>query len=527
MKRGAKEMGLPAPPGSPPPNAVQTLKLPPPTHDVTASRSAASMIVRRPLAAAFLAAGLLSLGLSTVPAASAENIDRPITGRTFIDVAEKALPAVISLDVRVKPSDRLIDQMNDPNQAQDPFALWRRLTPEDFPSFGSGSGVVVRVDAEWAYAITNRHVLDGNTRVEYSVKLDENHFPDTREISGDDVEVVGSDELTDIAVIRFRVPDGVEIEPAEFADSDEVEIGEMVVALGNPLELNNSVSQGIVSALNRDISDANRIEQLLQTTAVINPGNSGGPLVNLDGRIVGINNAIATNTGQWSGVGFAIPSNTARRVGDLLIQDGRISRGFLGITMTESEGDGVSVVDVTPATPAATAGVEIGDIVIEVDGKRVKSSRALLAEIGNRFAGEEIELNIRRREKDDTRNVVVKVKLTERPSEDVLLSRQRLMQHLGADGSEDAAKEMSRLGVSAEPDRDGGTDGMRVTRVEPGSPAGRAGLRAGDVVVQVNGIDAESEESLLQGLANAQEGRAHVILFRREGSNQFVTIDRE
>lgn len=483
---------------------------------------------RRPVIAAAVAAGFIALGLAPAFAASAESIDKPITGRTFIDVSKKVLPAVVSLDVRVRPSERLINQFNDPNQQQqDPFALWRRLSPEDWPSFGSGSGVVIRTEDGWAYTLTNRHVLDENERVEYTVKLDADHFGKHNEISGADVEVVGSDELTDIAVIRFRLPANISIVPAEFADSDAVEIGEPVVALGNPLDLNNSVSQGIVSARNRDISDANRIEQLLQTTAVINPGNSGGPLVNLDGRIVGINNAIATNTGQWSGVGFAIPSNTARRVAELLIRDGRISRGFLGITMTDSaDGDGVSVSDVTPATPAAVAGVEIGDIVVEVDGKSVDSSRQLLAEIGNRFAGDEIVLALRRRENDDYKPVTVTVKLAERPSEEVLLSRQRLLQHMGAN-SQAAAEELARLGFSAEPDSDGRSQGMRVTRVEPGAPAGRAGLRAGDVIVQANGVDTNSEAALLEGLANAEAGRAHVVLFRREGSNQFVTIDRE
>ncbi len=457
--------------------------------------------------------------------APAQSSDEPLTAQTFIDVARKVLPTVVSIDVRVRPSERLRRELRD-NDEENPFGVWRRMRPEDFGSRGSGSGVIVRIEDGWAYVLTNRHVLEESPRAEYSVTLDGNYLPEEYRIEPKNVEVVGFDELSDIAVIRFRMPEGAEIEPAEFADSERVQVGEWVLALGNPLDRHNSVSQGIVSAKNRDVP-SNQIAQLLQTTAVINPGNSGGPLVNLDGRIIGINNAIATTTGQWAGIGFAIPGNAARRVSDLLIRDGAISRGFLGITMMEArDGAGVAVVDVTPSTPAQAAGVSVGDVVYEVDGRPVVTSKELLAEIGNRFAGDEVRLAIRRTENDEEKIMDVVVTLVERPAENVLGDRNKLLEWLGGDASAESLEELTRLGISAESDSEGRSSGMRVTRVEPASPAARAGLRKDDLLVTINGIDTVSQMTLLESLRNVETGKEHVILFRRAGSNQFVTIDQ-
>ncbi len=460
----------------------------------------------------------------TPPPVAAQSSEQVLTAQTFINVARKVLPTVVSINVRVRPSDRFEREMEERGE-DDPFGIWRRLRPEDFGAYGSGSGVIIEVESDWAYVLTNRHVLEDNPRAEYSISLDGNYLPEEYEILPEKVEVVGYDELSDIAVLRFEMPEELRIEPAEFGDSGSVEIGEWVLALGNPLDNHNSVSQGIIAAKNRDIR-ANQIAQMLQTDAVINPGNSGGPLVNLDGRIIGINNAIATNTGQWSGIGFAIPGNTARRVSELLIRDGRISRGFLGITMTEAgDGSGVSVVDVTPSTPAEAAGVEVGDVVTAVDGKNVSTSKELLAEIGNRFAGDEVRLAIRESDTASNGKEVV-VKLVERPSEEVLRDRNRLLQWLGSDNAEGGLAELARIGISAEPESEGRDAGMRVTRVEPASPAARAGLRKDDLLKQINGLDTTSHRGLIEGLQNVEKGKAHVILFRRDGSNQFVTIDQ-
>src|SRR5690606_36346882 len=183
--------------------------------------------------------------------------------------------------------------------------------PESLPATGAGSSVVIRQDEEWADALTNAHGVNkrGGDRVQYTIHLATSYYDaEVFEVTSPNGELVGADPPSDVAVIRFRRPGGIDFPAIEFADSDSLAIGEWVLALGNPLELNNSVSQGIVSARNRSIGKST-FEGLIQTDAVINPGNSGGPLVNLDGKIGGINHAIATTTGRWTRVGVALPGN--------------------------------------------------------------------------------------------------------------------------------------------------------------------------------------------------------------------------
>jgi serine protease Do len=340
----------------------------------------------------------LSAFIALAPAAApGQSTDAPLTTRTFVEISKKVLPSVVSIEVEVPNSQRLQDDYNVDNMEdflnrlfEDRKSMQQFRFPDydadDFGYRGTGSGVIVAEKEGWYYVVTNRHVVGTNERSVYSVTLGTVDGSEKEVVSGDDVEWVGDDSLTDIAVLRLRAPEGVELPVTEFADSDAVEVGEWVLALGNPLELGNSVSQGIISAKNRSVNAVNRIDNHLQTTAVINPGNSGGPLLNLDGRIVGINNAIATDTGRWAGIGFAIPGNMARDVADKLINEGKVSRGYLGIAMLDVSDvrssayalklkSGVSVEDVRPDTPAQKAGLERGDIVVAVNGQEVRTPR--------------------------------------------------------------------------------------------------------------------------------------------------------
>jgi len=490
-----------------------------------------------------LAAWLLAATLLAPAVIPAQTTDTPLTPRTFIEVAKKVLPSVVSITVDVEPDQRLLDQngaadmeemlrnwMQDPQSMPAP-EFFRQFSPEDFGYSGAGSGVIVHEKDGWAYVVTNAHVLEKGDRVRYTVTLDTSPGQDDPvEAKGEDVEIIGSDNLTDVAVMRFRVPKGVNVHVAEFADSNALEVGEWVLALGNPLELNNSVSQGIVSAKHRVIQKS-PIEDLVQTTATINPGNSGGPLVNLDGRIVGINNAIATSTGRWAGVGFAIPGNEVRRISDMLIRDGRLTRGYLGIQMDDltssladafdlGETRGVLVRDVRPDTPAESAGMEIGDIIVAIEGRKVRDASDLLRYVGGRNAGETLKVEVIRFRENKRSDMAFDITLMERPDEQQLASEMA-----GDQETQEARARLEDFGLKAEPQREGPQSGMLVTEVLPESPAARAGLRVGDALVQVNGVDTKSVATLLEGLDNVREGKDHVILFRRNGSNQFLTMD--
>ncbi|MDK2972114.1 MAG: serine protease Do [Candidatus Sumerlaeota bacterium] len=480
--------------------------------------------------------------------APAQSTDALLTPRTFVDVSRKVLPAVVSIEVEVPISQKLQDDYNVDNMEdflhrlfEDQQSMQRFRLPDygsdDFGYRGTGSGVIVARKDDWYYVVTNRHVVGTNERAQYSVSLTLSDGSEKEVVEGDRVEWVGDDSLTDIAVLRLRAPeDGTTLPTAEFADSDAVEVGEWVLALGNPLELGNSVSQGIISAKNRSVNAVNRIDNHLQTTAVINPGNSGGPLVNLEGKIVGINNAIATDTGRWAGIGFAIPGNLARHVAERLIEDGKISRGYLGIAMLDVSDvrssayalklkNGVSVEDVRPGTPAQKAGLQRGDIVVEVNGEKVSTSQDLLAKIATQTAGDSVTLKVMRYDEGESEELDFTVELMERPSERELASEApsvpRWFDRFGSDrgGS-------TKLGLKLVPGEEDGREGLRIEDIEQGSPADRAGLRPGDFIFQINGIDINDFAELRAALGNVAKGSDHVVLFLRDGETQTATLEQ-
>lgn len=494
---------------------------------------------------AVIAAGALLLFLApvVVPAQTTEQI---LTPQTFIDVARKALPAVVSIEVEVPPSQDLLDANNANSMEEllrrfmlDPDAngldrqFWDRLNRGDFGANGAGSGVIIDRRGDWAYVVTNNHVLERSSRVIYTITLDSSYSEfETIKVTGEDVEVIGNDPLTDLAVLRFRVPDGAEVPVLEFADSRQVQVGEWVLALGNPLELNNSVSQGIISAKNRQIGKTG-IEELLQTTAVINPGNSGGPLVNLQGQIVGINNAIATTTGRWAGVGFAIPSNQAERVSDMLIEHGRVKRGYMGIRMWDLQGAfglpndaGVIVMDVLGGTPAAESGLQISDIIVRIEGKRITNIQDVHSMVGNRNAGDVIRVDILRFRGSERTEHTLDIALAERPEEDALVERRPRSEAPSLLRPPASGNPLEGLGMTVEPATVDGEQGLRVTDVERRSSAALAGIREGDVLININGLAIAGIEDLDTALGNIEQGRDHVVIYKRDGENRLATISQ-
>jgi serine protease Do len=383
-------------------------------------------------------------------------------------------PAVVNITstMRAVPNDRReqLDELFEryfgrpaPPDLEDRFA----------PPQGQGSGVIVRPDG---YILTNQHVVADASEVKVTIETGREY----------DATVVGSDEETDLAVLRIQATG---LRAAGFADSDELEVGQWVLAVGNPFGLDHTVTAGIVSALGRPpVGPATYYGNLIQTDAAINPGNSGGPLVDLDGRIVGINNAITTQTGTSMGIGFAIPGNMAQSVLDSLIKHGHVVRGWIGITMrdlrpqdaeqTGYEGDGVIVTDVSPRSPAAEAGLGKDDIITAINGRPVESSMQLQNAVARRTPGTELEMTVRRAGRDQA----LRITLGERPPLAALIAAQSGVERYDGLGlvvrqlTPELAEELKTVSES----------GVIVVEVDPDKWAG-PWLREGDVIIEFGG----------------------------------------
>jgi len=343
---------------------------------------------------------------------------------------------------------------------------------------GQGSGFVVRPDG---YIMTNNHVVAAATEIRVILGNGREY----------EAELVGTDSETDLAVIKIDA-DG--LETASFGDSDAIEVGQWVLAVGNPFGLDNTVTAGIISAKGRLLRQVSYYGNLIQTDAAINPGNSGGPLVNLDGEVIGVSNAITTNNGVSMGIGFAIPANMARSVADSLVASGRVIRGWLGVTMRlvtpddaeplGFEGQGVVILDLNVDGPADQAGLRQQDVITGIDGRPVDNSSVLQNFIARSSPGTEVELGIFR----DGRRSTMSVTLGERPSLDALTGR----------------FESRELGVTVrtvdlgEQGPDGG--GVVIVAVEPDGYADRVGLRVRDVILSLGNRDVEDVDDFRRAL---------------------------
>jgi serine protease Do len=313
-------------------------------------------------------------------------LDLKNTGDAFVAIAKEVTPTVVFITVTSKPKQE--------PEAEDPFFQFR--IPRDIPQQGSGSGVVITSDG---YILTNNHVVEGAD--EKGIKVVTNNRKEFQ------ARIVGRDKHTDLAVIRVE---GKDLPVAHLGNSDEVRVGQFVLAVGNPLGLTSTVTHGIVSAMGRNINilrTTYSIEDFIQTDAAINPGNSGGALVDISGAVIGINSAIATTNGLSQGYGFAIPINLAKKVAEDIIKYGKVARAVLGVTMPTEPMDetmakslglskiiGVLVQDVKEGSAADDVGIKGGDIILSIDGKEVFAPNELQEVIGRKHPGDEVVLSI-------------------------------------------------------------------------------------------------------------------------------------
>jgi serine protease Do len=378
-----------------------------------------------------------------------------------------------------------------------------------------GSGVIVRADG---YVLTNHHVVDGadHVRVELS---------DGRSFKAD---VVGCDAPSDLAVLKI---DGHDLQTLALADSDQVRVGDVVLAVGNPLGVGQTVTMGIVSAKGRatGMGDGS-FEDFIQTDAPINEGNSGGALVNTRGELVGINSQILTPSGGNIGIGFAIPTNMARNVMTQLIDGGRVRRGMIGVTVQPMTSDlarslgtdqvtGALVSDVQPGSPAGKAGVRRGDVITAINGEAVKDGNELRNHIAALQPGTRVDLRVLRNGKPQTLGLTLAELSSDRGA--------AIDENGPADG-----RDGTGFGMSVEPltreraeqfDLDGAT-GVLVTSVQPSGRAADAGLRRGDVIQEVDGRHVDSVEALQSALQHGD--RPALLLVHRQGATLFLTLDR-
>ena len=422
----------------------------------------------------------------------------PVSG--FTTAAEKALPAV----VHIKAASRVSSAQNEeiPEMFRDFFGpgfgdeykddRGGRQAPLQQ---GSGSGVIISSDG---YIVTNNHVVEGAEQLEV-VLNDQRTY---------DATIIGTDETTDVALIKI---DAQGLPVAQFANSDQVRIGEWVIAVGNPFSLTNTVTAGIVSAKGRSIDILRQrsqyaIESFIQTDAVVNPGNSGGALVNTNGDLIGINTAISSPTGVFAGYSFAVPSNIVAKVVEDLREFGEVQRGYLGARIVElnsafareqgiDRDNGVYIAGVNAGSAADEAGLQEGDVVIAVDGNPTLRNSELLEQLGRRRPGDEVNLTI---ERDGREMGITAVLKGETGNEEVVLaSSAEPLEELGAQLEPLNRQTASRLGVAG---------GLRITKLGDGLISETTRIREGFVITSADGQQVRNVADLEAIIRNQDDG---------------------
>ncbi len=383
--------------------------------------------------------------------------------------------------------------------------------PRDRREQGIGSGVVVSEDG---YILTNNHVVDGSADIKISLN-DRREFP---------ARIVGTDSKTDLAILKIEQKG---LTPVKFGDSSKAEVGDLVLAMGNPFGVGQTVTMGVISATGRGGLGIEEYEDFIQTDAAINPGNSGGALINADGELIGINTAILSRSGGNQGVGFAIPVNMARNVMDQIIHNGKVTRAFLGVSiqpvtpeisrafgLTKTQGALIS--DVSASSPAEKVGLKSGDVILKVDGTEVVDSRALQLMISQMTPGKMTHLTVWRDGKEQNFTVTLGDQARDSKTSD-LSSNNATGDALEGVSTETLTPELARqYGVDA------ATKGVIVRRVDRGSAAAQAGLMEGDVILEVNRHPVTNVGQLNRYMTEKND--TALLFVNHEGHTRFIAL---
>ncbi len=436
--------------------------------------------------------------------------------RAFVDIAAEIKPAVVTVSTEKTMSGQGMNPFGG-----DPFSFFfgpqqqHPQIPQEYRQQGLGSGVIVSADGR---ILTNNHVIDNVDSITVRTFTGERYT----------AKLIGADPKTDIAVLQIKADN---LPYVEIGNSDSLQVGEMVLAIGSPMSENlaYTVTQGIVSAKGRSNVGLTDYEDFIQTDAAINPGNSGGPLVNLDGKLVGINSAIASRTGGFEGIGFAIPSNMAVDVMQSLIANGRMIRGYLGVSIQDltpnlskgfgiNQNDGALVGQVESGSPSDKAGIQAGDLIVSLDGQPIQSSSQLRNRIAGTKPNTKVSLGILRGEN--------------RLNIDVTLGE------LKSDGAkpEGAGEVGKRLGfavtnmsptLARQYEIDTRLTGVVVTSLEPQSAAAQAGLREGDLIQTVSRKAVENETEFYDAVKGLAAGDTVLLRVYRNGGGFYIAFSIE
>jgi serine protease Do len=472
-----------------------------------------------------------------IPATNSAPLSGPVDATTFRSIAKTQSPMVVSIRTESRQrtqdlseffgGDELLEQFFGPGMGQrGPRGQQPRRQPRERLTQAAGSGFIITKDG---FILTNNHVVEGATKIEVQFfdEDDDEYF---------EAKVVGRDPLTDSALLQLVEKPTGDLTVAKFGDSSQMEPGDWVMAIGNPFGLAHTVSVGVISATSRPFPVAEqRSANVLQTDAAINPGNSGGPLLNIRGEVIGVNTAIFSNGGIMGGgagnigIGFAIPINTIR---DVLpgLRAGKITRGRIGVSVRPVSPDEVealslkdrrgAIVAQVPPGPAATAGIEPGDVIIEFNGKPVNRSEDLPPIVAETAPGTTVPVKVIRDGKEQTFSVQV-----EELSLDAEANRQADATGPGADTGTGFGITLNNVTpeMSRQFELPTNTRGAIITDIDPDGPAARV-LQPGDVILEVAGKPVANASEASTELRTVPAGRAVGLLIMRRGQEQFVTV---
>ncbi|MCX7916555.1 MAG: DegQ family serine endoprotease [bacterium] len=449
-------------------------------------------------------------------------IDEPLTLQSaFIQVAKVVKPSVVQITTEKIVTYRYWDPFGDLEEFfRSPFEDFfeiprrRRQSPKTYQKKqeGLGSGFIVDEDG---YILTNNHVIEGVDKILVKLLGDEKKY---------EAKVIGTDPKTDLALIKINA--GKPLPYVKLGDSDKIEVGEWVIAIGNPFGLEESVTVGVVSAKGRSGFGITQYEDFIQTDAAINPGNSGGPLVNIKGEVIGINTFIvAPYVAQ--GIGFAIPINLAKRVFTQLKEKGKVTRGYLGVFLQPlneelaksfglSEIKGALVAEVIKDSPAERGGIKEGDVIIEYEGTKVEDVRDLQMKVANTYPGKKVSIGIWR----DKKKIFLDIIIGEMPAEEVIVEGKEEKLWRGIKVSSLTEEIKSQYDIED-------NEGVVVTYVEPGSSADESGIKVGSVIKMINGNKISNIANYRNVIKNIPKNADVRVQIKYENRLRFVILKGE
>ncbi|MCD6579551.1 Do family serine endopeptidase [bacterium] len=416
----------------------------------------------------------------------------------FIEVSQKIRPAVVNISTEAEISTNFSGLPGFPNDDIFRHFFGQPSAPEKRKVEALGSGFIISDDG---YIITNYHVVKDATKIKVTLLSGKKY----------EAKVIGIDNTIDIALIKIKAKG---LAYADLGDSDKLKIGQWVIAIGNPFGLNFSVTAGIVSALGRQGMTNSPLQQLIQTDAAINRGNSGGPLIDLNGNVIGINTAIVSRSGGFEGIGFAVPVNLAKNIIPQLKKTGTVKRGFLGITVQNIKNlkkgfhfkgeNGALVSDITKNSPAEKSGMKIGDIIVSIDGKKVKDSTDLAIKIASHTPGDIIILRVWRKNK----YMNIRAKLSSKSND---YARTKSSDKIGLKVKSLTTNVRRNYKIPSD------IQGVIVISVKEGKFAQKAGLQKGDVLLKINNSRITTMEDYLKIIAQANTKRGILFYIFRNG----------